>query len=39
VLLTTSEHPFYVPGVGWKALREQQVGERLLYEDGSTLLI
>jgi vacuolar-type H+-ATPase subunit F/Vma7 len=39
VLLTTSEHPFYVPGVGWKTLRELQVGERLLCEDGSTLPI
>jgi hypothetical protein len=34
VIRTTSEHPFYVWGKGWRAARELEIGDRFRSHDG-----
>jgi len=38
-LRTTDEHPFWVPGKGWKKAGELAIGERLLAVDGRSTFV
>jgi hypothetical protein len=39
VIRTTAEHPFYREGDGWTACQELRVGDRLLTEDGTWVMV
>jgi hypothetical protein len=39
VIRTTSEHPFYVWGKGWRAARELEIGDRFRSHDGRMVAV